>query len=200
RHTSNAGRFLSLIVTRREDYPGALRRVAEVLPAGGVVFVQPVVAGREAGGGLFGGYYYERGSRSSGGGGGVLNVDLTAGRARGEVRRGELERADPWSRWLAAVHRAFARERVIDVEFACDAAGYVLLQVRPALFELRRNRLLTQANLKETFGDWPSPWTVSAVVESGRDQSFLTSIEPAMRGWDEVFTAEVGEPAWANLS
>src|SRR5262249_60227560 len=83
RHTSNAGRFLSLIVTRREDYPGALRRVAEVLPAGGVVFVQPVVAGREAGVALFDGYYYERTSRWSEGGEGVLNVDLTAGRARG---------------------------------------------------------------------------------------------------------------------
>src|SRR5204863_8868318 len=131
------------------------------------------------------------------------NADLTAGRARGDVRRGHLAPGEVWSEWLSRVYAVFGGpggDPRLDVEFARDERGYVLLQVRPALFPVKRNPLLTQANLKETFGDWPSPWTVSAVVEAGRDLSFLASIDPAFREWGEVFSVEVGERAWANLS
>ena len=55
--------------------------------------------------------------------------------------RGHLERDADWSAWLASVYRVFGSpggDRRIDVEFARDARGFVLLQVRPALFPLLR--------------------------------------------------------------
>jgi pyruvate,water dikinase len=206
--TSRAGQFLSLIVESAVDYPGALRRVVEALPCSpegkrlGVVFVQPLVRGDEAGVAFFDGFYYER-TRTAG-----LNVELTSGQARGEVERGHLaspgrHSVEDWSAWLASLYRVFGGKNGyprLDVEYARNADGHVLLQVRPALFPVQRNPLLTQANLKETFGDWPSPWSVSAVVEAGKDLSFLASIDPVIAEWDEAFGVEVGERAWANLS
>jgi rifampicin phosphotransferase len=204
RLTSNAGQLLSLPVRAEADFPAALRRVVEALPSDhqgsrqGVVFVQPLVAAEEAGVAFFDGFYYERAqARGS-------NEGLTSGQARGEVRRGHLARGDAWSDWLASVHAVFGAGRRgdprIDVEFARDAAGYVLLQARPALFPVQRNPTLSLANHKEILGDPPSPWMVSALAEAGRDLSFPALADPAIRDWDEVYAVEVGERAWLNVS
>jgi pyruvate,water dikinase len=200
--TSHAGQLLSLVVTDPAEYAGALRRVVAALPrdeAGprGAVFAQPLVRGEEAGVAFFDGFYYERTSAAA------YNAELTAGRARGEVKRGQVARGEPWSEWLASVYRVFGGARGdprLDVEFARDAEGYVLLQVRPALFPVKRNPLLTQANLKETFGEWPSPWTASGVAEAVGDLAFLAGIEPAVRGWGDPLCVELGERPWVNLS
>lgn len=203
RTTSNAGQLLSLIVAERAAYADSLRRVIAVLPTGadgqrlGVVFLQPVVRGSEAGVAFCDGFYYER-TRSHG----ALNVSLTAGQARGEVTRALFQRGDPWSEWLAGVYEVFGAPRGdqrIDLEFTRDESGFVLLQVRPALFPLLRNHAITLANHKETLGDLPSPWMVSAFIEAGKNLSFLTSIEPALETWDEVYAIEVAERAWLNL-
>src|SRR6266699_71699 len=66
RQTSNAGQLLSLPVRDPADFATALRRVVEALPVGpdglrrGAVFVQPLVAAREAGVAFFDGFYYEQ--------------------------------------------------------------------------------------------------------------------------------------------
>src|SRR5262249_33828555 len=138
RTTSAAGRFLSLVVETRAAYPDALRRVVEALPRSpaAAVFVQPLVRGEEAGVAFFDGFYYERTLQHG------LNIDLTFGQARGEVKRGHLEPGDDWSGWLAAVYRVFGGKKgdpALDVEFSRDERGYVLLQVRPLLFPVRRN-------------------------------------------------------------
>jgi pyruvate,water dikinase len=201
--TSNAGRFLSLVVEADTEYADALRRVVAALPRSlegnrlGAVFVQPLVRGSEAGVAFFDGFYYERTWQ------GGLNTNLTGGLARGEVKRGHLQPDDDWSAWLAEVHRVFGGkggDPRLDIEFSRDERGYVLLQVRPLLFPVRQNPLITQANLMETFGDWPSPWTVAGLVETGKDLSFLASIDPVFNEWEEAAFIEAGERAWANLS
>jgi hypothetical protein len=120
------------------------------------------------------------------------------------VRRGHLARGEPWSDWLASVYAVFGTGKGgdprLDLEFARDAAGYVLLQVRPALFPLARNPTLSLANHKEILGDPPSPWMVSALVEAGRDLTFPALADPAVRGWDEAYAVEAGERAWLNVS
>jgi pyruvate,water dikinase len=202
--TSNAGQLLSLIVEERDAYAESLRRVIDALPRSsdgsprGAVFVQPLIRGPEAGVAFFDGFYYER-ARSA-----QSNQQLTAGSARGDVTRGYLERDEPWSQWLARVYAVFGEDaggdRRIDVEYAVDADGFVLLQVRPALFPVQRNQLLTQANLKETFGDWPSPWTTSCLLDCGQDISFLIQLEPLVRRWGGEFAVEAADRAWVNLS
>ncbi len=202
RTTSNAGQLLSLVVEAPSEYADALRRVVAALPCIdgkrlGAVFVQPLVRGEEAGVAFFDGFYYERTTAAA------LNSELTGGTARGNVKRGHLERGDDWSDWLASIYRVFggtSGDSRLDVEFSRDAQGYLLLQVRPALFPVQRNPLLTQANIKETFGEWPSPWTVSGLVEAGKDLSFLASIDPIIAEWQEQFAVEAGERAWVNLS
>ncbi len=199
RITSNAGQLLSLPVRTAADFGDALRRVIAALPVAdgkprGAVFVQPLVAALEAGVAFFDGFYYEcTSARGS-------NEGLTSGQERGSVRRGHLMRAEPWSDWLAAIHAVFAAEPRLDIEFARDAAGYVLLQVRPALFPLVRNPTLSLANHKEILGDPPSPWMVSALVAAGQDLSFPAQADPAIRGWDEAYAVEAAERAWLNVS
>jgi pyruvate,water dikinase len=203
RATSNAGQLLSLAVRDPAQFGPALRRVVEALPADsrggrqGVVFVQPLVSAEEAGVAFFDGFYYER-TQARG-----SNEGLTSGQARGEVRRGHLARGDAWSGWLASVYAVFGgprRDPRLDLEFARDAAGYVLLQVRPALFPLARNPTLSLANHKEILGDPPSPWMVAALVEAGRDLSFPARADPAIRDWGEAYAVEAGERAWLNVS
>jgi hypothetical protein len=204
RVTSHAGQFLSLIVAERPAFAESVRRVAAALPRdgggkpAGAVFVQPVVVAAEAGVAFFDGFYYERTTAPGG------NQALTAGAERGAVERGGLKRADAWSDWMARVYAVFGEEaggdRRIDVEFARDAAGYVLLQVRPALFPVRRNHVLARANVVETFGDSPSPWTTSSVVDAGRDMTFLTRLEPAVGRWEEEIITEVADRPWGNMS
>jgi rifampicin phosphotransferase len=202
--TSNAGQLLSVRVDRRDDFADAVRRVVAALPKDahgrprGAAFVQPFVTADEAGVAFFDDFYYERTTTAG------SNERLTAGQARGEVRRGHREPGEAWSTWLDAVYAVFGEEaggdRRLDVEFARDAEGYLLLQVRPALFPVVRNQTLTQANVKETFGDWPSPWTTASLVEAGQDLTLLCAIEPAFTRWEECFAVEVGERPWINLS
>jgi pyruvate,water dikinase len=204
RTTSNAGQLLSLVVRDRADFAESLRRVVAALPRGaggrprGAVFVQPQVAATEAGVAFFDGFYYER-TLAAGG-----NEALTSGQARGDVRRGQLEPGDDWSDWLRAVYAVFGvdagGDRRLDVEFARDANGLVLLQVRPALFPVVRNPMLTQANSKETCGDLPSPWLASALVEAGRAAPLLAAADPAIVDWEEEYVAEAAGRVWISAS
>jgi phosphohistidine swiveling domain-containing protein len=88
----------------------------------------------------------------------------------------------------------------LDLEFARDAAGYVLLQVRPALFPVQRNPTLSLANHKEIMGDPPSPWLVSALVEAGQDLSFPARADPVIGTWGEAYAVELAGRAWLNVS
>jgi pyruvate,water dikinase len=196
--TSNAGQLLSLAVRDPARFGESLARVVEALPreGGGAVFVQTLVEAVEAGVAFFDGFYFER-TLTPGG-----NEGLTAGLARGEVTRGHLMRGDPWSEWLAAVHRPFQKEAPrIDVELARHAAGWVLLQVRPALFPIARNETLSLANHKEILGDPPSPWIVSVLGAAGQEVlSFFAAVDPEVGRWDEAYAVELGERAWMNFS
>ena len=203
--TSNAGQLLSLAVhdpAAPEAFGDALARVAAALPLDpggrplGAVFVQPLIAAEEAGVAFFDGFYYERAIAPAG------NEGVTAGRERGEVVRGTRRRDDPWSDWLAAVHRPFRREAPrIDLEFARDAGGFVLLQVRPALFPVARNETLSLANHKEILGDPPSPWITSVVVAAGREVlGYFAAVDPEVGRWGEVYAVGLAERAWMSFS
>ncbi|HEV2846868.1 MAG TPA: hypothetical protein VG477_18575, partial [Thermoanaerobaculia bacterium] len=194
--TSNAGQLLSLAVRDPASFGDALARVVAVLPRDGAVFVQPLIEAEEAGVAFFDGFYYER-TLAPGG-----NEELTSGQDRGEVSRGHLARDDPWSDWLTAVHRPFRKESPrIDIEFARDAAGYILLQARPALFPVARNETLSLANHKEILGDLPSPWIVSVVCAAGREVlSFFAAVDPEVGRWDEAYSVDLAERPWMNFS
>lgn len=202
--TSNAGQLLSLPVREQSEFGSALARVREALPrdaAGavqGAIFVQPLIAAQEAGVAFFDGFYYER-TLAHG-----SNEELTSGQTRGKVTRGHLARGEEWSEWLSALYRVFGVGRHgdarLDLEFARDASGFILLQVRPALFPVARNPILSLANHKEILGDLPSPWIVSALVEAGKDLSFLSRADPVIGTWDEAYAVEVGGRAWLNVS
>jgi rifampicin phosphotransferase len=194
--TSNAGQLLSLAVRDPAGFGDALARVVAAMPREGAVFVQPLIQAEEAGVAFFDGFYYER-TLASGG-----NEGLTSGQERGEVTRGHLARDDPWSDWLAAVHEPFRRESPrIDVEFARDGAGYVLLQVRPALFPVARNETLSLANHKEILGDLPSPWIVSVVCAAGREVlSFFAAVDSEVDRWEEAYSVDLAERPWMNFS
>lgn len=203
RTTSNAGQLLSLPVRDGEAFAESAKRVVDALPRDsqgrpmGVVFVQPLVVAEEAGVAFYDGFYYER-TQSRG-----SNEGLTSGQERGDVRRGHWMRDDPWSNFLASIYRVFGKphgDARLDMEFARDGSGYVLLQVRPALFPVARNPILSLANHKEILGDPPSPWMVSALVEAGKDLSFPALADPAIAQWDEAYAVEAGERAWLNVS
>jgi rifampicin phosphotransferase len=200
--TSNAGQLLSLAVRDRRKFANSLSRVAAALPRDdrgtpcGAVFVQPLIEAEEAGVAFFDGFYWEQTTAAG------SNEDLTAGRSRGEVARGHLAQQDPWSDWLASVHRPFRKEMPrIDVEFARDGRGWILLQVRPALFPVVRNETLSLANHKEILGDPPSPWIASALAAAGRDVlSFFATADPEVAKWDESYAIGLVERAWMSFS
>ena len=206
RETSNAGQLLSLAVRNPGRFERSLAEVVAALPrdgAGaplGAVFAQPLVEGAEAGVAFFDGFYYERTVAAGG------NERLTSGHARGEVTRGHLARGEAWSAWLASIYQVFGREARggtggIDIEFARDDAGYVLLQVRPALFPVARNETLSLANHKEILGDPPSPWIASVLGVSGREVlRFFSEVDPAVASWRDAYAVEIGERAWMNFS
>ena len=201
RETSNAGQLLSLTVQDGAEFGTALRQVVDVLPKDangqprGAVFVQPLVEAIEAGVCFFDGFYYERTAATGG------NSELTAGQARGEVTRGTVTRGEPWSEWLTAIHTVFGVEGRLDIEWARDGMGIVLLQVRPALFPIVRNPTLSLANHKEILGDPPSPWTVSVLDSAGRDVlGFFARVDPAVQDWDETYAIVLAERAWMNFS
>jgi rifampicin phosphotransferase len=200
--TSNAGQLLSLAVRAPDEFAECLARVVAALPrdgrgaALGAVFVQPLVKAVEAGVAFFDGFYWEKTTAPG------SNEELTSGLDRGEVVRGHLARDDPWSQWLTAVHRPFRKEAPrIDVEFARDTRGWILLQVRPALFAIARNETLSLANHKEILGGNPSPWIVSVLLDAGREVlSFFAAVDPEVGRWNEAYALELAERAWMNFS
>jgi pyruvate,water dikinase len=202
--SSQAGQFLSLIVRKENEFAEAVEQVVGSLPrdAGGsprgAVFVQLLVAAEEAGVAFFDGFYFER-TRAAG-----SNAALTSGQERGVVQRGHLARGDAWSDWLSAVYAVFGSGHGgaarLDIEYARDETGFVLLQVRPALFPIRRNETLTLANVRETVGEFPSPWLTSAMLVAARDVSFLAEVDPVIAEWEESLIVELGGRIWNNLS
>jgi len=192
--TSNAGQRLSLGVERAEDFAAAVRDVAATA-AGGAVFVQPLLAPERAGVAFFDAWWYERTeARGS-------NADLTSGRARGEVVRGHRERGDAWSAWIDAVWAVFARDGALDVEYARDGDAFTLLQVRPALFAVRRNPTLSLANHREILGDPPSPWIVSVLEHAGRDAPrWFARVDRATARWNEPYAETFASRSWMNFS
>ena len=134
-----AGRFESVVVERpdTDSFRTAVSRVvASLRTAGaepaGAVFVQPLLLPERGGVAFTDGFYWERTTAPGG------SLELTAGRERGAVERGHLERDDPWSRFVEQVARTFGRSlprgSCLDLEFAVDGSDYTLLQVRPARF------------------------------------------------------------------
>lgn len=206
RHTSNAGQLLSLAVRDPGHFERSLSEVIAALPKDktgaplGAVFAQPLIDADEAGVAFFDGFYYERTIAAG------SNERLTSGQARGEVTRGHLARGEAWSAWLTSIYEVFGRgarggTENIDIELARDEAGYVLLQVRPALFPITRNETLSLANHKEILGDPPSPWIASVLGVSGREVlSFFSDIDPTIAAWGDAYAVEIGERAWMNFS
>ncbi len=202
--TSNAGQFVSTIVQKSVDFAPAMKEVADALPknhAGepqGVVFAQPLIGAAQIGVAFYDGYYFERTLHKGRG------EDITGGKTRGNVERGQWKRNDDWSDWIARIHNLFIRQipknGAIDVEFAQDDDGYLLLQVRPALFPVYRNRSLTLANHKELYGRQPSPWMLSALIEAGKRLEFLAELNPEFDQWDEPYAIELAGQPWLNLS
>lgn len=202
RITSNAGQLLSLAVRNPETFGESLAQVADALPRDsrgepqGAIFVQPLIEADAAGVAFFDGFYWER-TLAAGG-----NEELTSGRARGEISRGHLQRQDQWSEWLTSVHRPFRKEMPrIDLELARDRRGWILLQVRPALFAVTRNETLSLANHKEILGDPPSPWIASALAAAGcQVLSFFAAADPEVAEWDEAYAIGLAERAWMSFS
>jgi pyruvate,water dikinase len=200
--TSNAGQLLSLVVAAPGEFADALARVVSALPrrAGrplGAVFVQPYLRAEAAGITFFDGFYFEETWDVE------SNVGLTSGQERGNVRLGHIQRGDRHHEWLLRVHRVFGGR--IDLEWTRPVSTVgpdpVLLQVRPALFPLRRCQTLSLANHKEILGDPPSPWMVGVIAEASRPvMRFFEAIDPATAAWEESYAIELGERAWLNFS
>ncbi|MEM9381195.1 MAG: PEP-utilizing enzyme, partial [Planctomycetota bacterium] len=201
--STGAGRYESVVVRDRSAFADACRRVAASMGEGGAVFVQPLaeshLGAERAGVAFFDGFHYERTER------GGSNRDLTAGRERGDVARADLVRGDAWSEWLARLGRVFASELRdaggLDVEYARRGDRFVLLQARPAPFEVRRNPILSLANHREILGDHPSPWIVDALERAGRGAvEEFARVDPAVGTWGARYAeAHVGR-AWLSFS
>ena len=203
RATSNAGQLLSLVVVCPGDFAGAVARVVGALPEvdgrpAGVAFVQPLIRAETAGVTFFDGFYYEETFAEG------SNAGLTSGRERGEVRRGHVMRGDRHHAWLGRLRAMVGGP--VDVEWAVPHAWAtpdepILLQVRPALFAIRRNPTISLANHKEILGDPPSPWMVGLLAEVARPvMGFFEAVDPEVATWDEPYAIEVGERAWMNFS
>ncbi len=202
-----AGQFVSVAVPEPTEasFRDAVRRVVDSLPQDdegrprGAAFVQPLLIPERGGVAFFDGFYFERTTAAGG------NQALTSGEERGEVARGHLRRAEPWSDWLRHVARAFRDELgrgfALDVEFAQDGERFTLLQARPARFDVRRNPLLSLANHREILGDPPSPWIAAALEEAGGDAlEYFAEVDPEVRTWGERYSQTVGRRAWLNFS
>ena len=203
RTTSNAGQLLSLAVHDPGEFADALRRVVAALPRDesgplGAVFVQPLIRAEVAGVTFFDGFYYEETSAAG------SNAELTQGLARGDVRRDHLRRGRAHDAWLVRLRQTFGGS--IDIEWAFPHDGSdrkvpMLLQVRPALFPIRRNETLSLANHKEILGDPPSPWMTGILAEAGQTVlGFFAEVDPEVATWHEPYAVELGERAWLNLS
>lgn len=200
--TSNAGMFLSVEAHDAVSFARAVDQVVSALSKSdgrreGVVFLQPLVPARQAGITFFDGFYLEETVACQ------SNQALTSGRERGKVRRGHVVRGDPHIDWLIRVHQVFGG--ILDIEWAqprANAAGKepCLLQVRPALFPIRRNETLSLANHKEILGDPPSPWIVGVLAEVGRTAiDYFTQVEAEVATWNEPYAVELAERVWLNF-
>ncbi|MEM7305883.1 MAG: PEP-utilizing enzyme [Planctomycetota bacterium] len=202
--SSAAGQFVSRNVASEDELAEALGAVVDSLPRDafgrprGAVFAQPLLSPERGSVAFFDGFYYEV-TLAAGG-----NQALTAGHERGDVRRGTVERDDPWSQWLARVADVFADELALgalDLEIAEVGARYTLLQVRPALFDVRRNPVLSLANHREILGDPPSPWIVSVLGDAGRRAlDFFAAVDSEVGRWRESYAVVAGGRAWLNMS
>lgn len=202
--TSSAGQFESVIASTAEELPGAFRRVAASMPAGdgAAVFVQELLTPELGGVAFFDGFHLER-SEAPGG-----NRQLTEGTLRGDVRREHVRRGDAFHDWLLRLYRTFGQSTgsfgtgaAIDVEYARDGERFTLLQVRPALFEVRRNPTLSLANHKEILGDPPSPWIVSVLERAGEEAfDFFGQVDPAVRTWKERYCQVALGRAWIDFA
>lgn len=200
--TSNAGQTLSVFARNDNEFADALKRVVALMPQSngrplGAIFVQPVIQASVAGVTFFDGFYFEE-TRARG-----SNVALTSGQERGEVRRGHVNRGDPHHAWLMRIHRVFGGR--LDIEWARpegdDNGDPILLQVRPALFPIRRCETLSLANHKEILGDPPSPWILGVINDIARPvMRFFESVDPAVAAWDEPYAIELGGRSWLNFS
>ena len=197
--TSNAGQFKSLIVEDTLDFERVCAEVIDALPKVesqrlGVVFVQPLIKSSRAGVTFFDGFYFEEASSIGG------NQAITSGLDRGVVKCGHIKRYDSRDDWFVRLHRIIGG--TIDLEWAeVDDGERVLLQVRPALFPLRRCETLSLANHKEILGDPPSPWMVGLLTEAGRPaMGFFEAVNPRIAAWHESYAIELGERAWMNFS
>lgn len=204
--TSNAGQLLSVVVEDAAKFAAAVARVVAALPREGegkdgrrlgAVFVQPLVRAEVAGVSFFDGFYFEETWAVE------SNQALTAGHERGHVRRGHVQRGDPHHDWLVRLQRLFGGR--IDIEwaqpYAWEEPEPMLLQVRPALFPIRRCQTLSLANHKEILGDPPSPWMAGVVTEVGRPvMKFFEAIDPPTAAWEESYAIELADRAWLNFS
>jgi phosphohistidine swiveling domain-containing protein len=197
---SNAGRFVSLVVRETSEFDRALSDVVSALPVvggqrEGVVFAQPWVSSEEAGVTFFDGFYFEE-TRASGD-----NQALTSGLERGDVQRGHLQRGDSHHAWLARLHRLFGGRLDIEWTRLEHVKEPLLLQIRPALFPIRRNETLSLANHKEILGDPPSPWMVGILSEvSSGVMAYFARAVPQAATWNERYALELGERVWMNFS
>lgn len=210
-----AGKFDSVVV--ESDGPAELRaacvRVLESMGGEGHIFCQPLMervlakgseenasAGEPRGGVLFfDGFFYER-TEAAG-----HNRELTAGTERGEVKRADLVRGEPFSDWLRDVGRVFSKELAgggaLDVEYARVGDRCVLLQARPARFAVRRNPILSLANHREILGDLPSPWIVDALCRAGQGAlGEFARIDPEVGEWNASYAEAHGGRAWLSFS
>lgn len=212
---SQAGVLHSEVVSveARAQYDAAYRRVYEKLVTHasgsqlGYIFAQPYQLHPQAGVAFFDDFYCERTSRPD------TNIPLTAGTERGTVVRESRRRGDPWSQWLTHLHSTFGCDAsahgTLDIEYAatCDpptcTRDFLLLQVRPAAFQVERNRTLSLANHQEILGELPSPWIVSVLAESGQSvNEYFTRLDPSSAGSQssEPYAVELGGRAWMNFS
>ncbi|MEM6672924.1 MAG: PEP-utilizing enzyme [Planctomycetota bacterium] len=203
--SSAAGRYESVVVEGDDaaEFSEASARVAASMGNDGLVFVQPLAEAQlgadRAGVALFDGFHFERTELQG------HNRTLTGGEERGDVVRADLARDDPWSDWLECVGRAFRTEldgaEALDIEYARCGERFLLLQIRPASFPVRRNPILSLANHREILGELPSPWTVDALERAGRGAlDEFARIDPEVGRWGAQYAEVHAGRAWLSFS
>ena len=173
--------------------PAAALAVIDALPGGAVAWrgLRPAIR-RGRWRNAFDGYFEGRREQFSAHG----------GLEQARVSRGHLQRVNP-PRLLCRIHSVFGGR--IDVEWAIPEGECnkdpVLLQVRPALFAIRRCETLSLANHKEILGDPPSPWMVGVINDIGRPvMRFFEAIDPVIADWEEPYAIELADRGWLNFS
>jgi phosphohistidine swiveling domain-containing protein len=160
----------------------------------GAVAIQPFLVNPTAGITFFDGFYFEETVISG------QNRAVTSGHLRGEVQRGHLARGEPVSEWLCRIHRLFGG--TLDLEWSESSDGErVLLQVRPALFPIRRCETLSLANNQETLGRVPSPWITGVYRELGNPVLELARrADTGLPEWKDSYAIKLAGRSWVNFS